>query len=89
MWISVKDRLPEPGKIVLVYQNYSWARFEDGSAVTIGRLRPVEKRQSPCWEWQWYRGDFKHGNIMDNDIVCPGGEYVTYWMPLPEPPGEE
>lgn len=43
-WISVKDRLPGPGKIVLVYQNYSWTRFEDGAAVTIGRLH----RPSPA-----------------------------------------
>lgn len=33
-WISVKDRLPEPGEIVLVHQIYSWQRFEDGVAVT-------------------------------------------------------
>lgn len=88
-WINVKDRLPEPGKIVLVYQNYSWTRFEDGAAVTIGRLHPVDPGYVPYWEFQYYRPDFRSGTIMDNDIICPGSEYITHWMPLPEPPEEE
>ena len=23
--------------------------------------------------------------LMDNDIICPGSEYVIAWRPLPEP----
>ncbi len=82
-WINVKDRLPEPGQIVLVYQIYSWARFEEGAAVTIGRICPSNH---PHWEFQHYRPDFRNGTVIDNDIICPGSEYVTHWMPLPEPP---
>lgn len=81
-WIPVGQALPEPGKIVLVNQAYSWMRHEDSAEVTIGRLTEGE---NPHWEWQYYRPDFKHGSIMDNGIICPGNEYVTAWMPLPEP----
>lgn len=88
-WISVKDRLPEPGQIVLVHQIYSWQKFEDGAAITIGRLRPPEPGCASYWEFQHYRPDFRSGTIMDNDIICPGSEYITHWMPLPEPPKGE
>lgn len=87
-WISVKDRLPEPGKIVLVHQVYSWQQFEDGAAVTVGRLRPTENGRVSYWEFQYYRPDFRDGTVLDNGIICPGSEYITHWMPLPEPPKE-
>ena len=88
-WISVKDGLPEPGKIVLVHQVYSWQRFEDGAAVTVGRLRPTENGRGSYWEFQYYRPDFRDGTVLDNGIICPGSEYITHWMPLPEPPRED
>ena len=82
-WISVKDRLPEPGEIVLVHQVYSWQQFEDGVAVTVGRLRPTENGRVSYWEFQYYRPDFRDGTVLDNGIICPGNEYITHWMPLP------
>ena len=82
-WISVEERLPEPGRIVLITQTYSWEKFEEGASVTIGRLRP--KKNYEMWEFQHYRLDFRSGTIMDNDIICPGSEYVIAWRPLPEP----
>lgn len=85
-WISVNDRLPEVGSIVLIRQCYSWERFEDASEVTIGRLTARPDHATPYWEWQYYRPDFKHRTFFDNGIVCPGNEYVTHWMPLPKPP---
>lgn len=90
-WIPVKERLPEPGEIVLVQQIYSWEHFEEGAMVTVGRLRPVEDGRMPYWEFQYYRPDFLHGTIMDNGIICPGSEYITHWQPLPAPyqPKEE
>ena len=82
-WISVEERLPEPGRIVLITQTYSWENFEEGASVTIGRLSP--KKNNKMWEFQYYRPNFRSGTIMDNDIICPGSEYVIAWRPLPEP----
>ena len=82
-WIPVDDRLPEPGRIVLITQEYSWENFEEGASVTIGRLSP--EKNNKMWEFQYYRPDFRSGTIMDNDIICPGNEYVIAWRPLPEP----
>ena len=82
-WIPVDDRLPEPGRIVLITQTYSWENFEEGASVTIGRLSP--EKNNKMWEFQYYRLDFRSGTIMDNDIICPGSEYVIAWRPLPEP----
>jgi len=87
-WISVKDRLPEVGKIVLVRQTYSWERMEDGAEITIGRLSLAADEKRTYWEFQHYRPDFRSGTVMDNDIIRPGSEYVSHWMPLPEPPKE-
>lgn len=85
-WISVKERLPAPGEIVLVHQIFSWERCEDGAVVTIGRLYPAEAPRQPYWEFQYYRPDSRDGTVQDNGIICPGSEYVTHWMPLPLPP---
>ena len=85
-WISVNDKLPEPGQIVLVHQVYSWTKNEDGADVTIGRLRAEDETHKSYWEFQYYRLDFRNGTIMDNDIICPGNEYITHWMPLPGKP---
>ena len=82
-WISVEERLPEPGRIVLITQMYSWENFEEGASVTIGRLSP--EKNNKMWEFQYYRPDFRSGTIMDNDIICPGSEYVIAWRHLPEP----
>ncbi|MBO5070502.1 MAG: DUF551 domain-containing protein [Roseburia sp.] len=87
-WIPCSERLPEPGEIVIVYQEYSWERFEDAAVVTIGRLKPGNRQY---WEFQYYRPDFRTGTVMDNDIICPGNEYVLAWQPLPaqyQPKGE-
>ena len=82
-WIPVERGLPEPGRIVLITQTYSWENFEEGASVTIGRLSP--EKNNKMWEFQYYRPDFRSGTIMDNDIICPGSEYVIAWRPLPEP----
>ena len=80
-WIPVEEQLPEPGRIVIVHQCYSWEKFEDYACVTIGRISP----DTLHWEFQYYRPNFERGTIMDNDIICPGNEYVLAWRPLPEP----
>ncbi len=59
------------------------------AAVTVGRLRPTENGRVSYWEFQYYRPDFRDGTVLDNGIICPGSEYITHWMPLPEPPKED
>lgn len=70
-WISVSDRLPEKGQIVLIY--------EGGSKV------PISSRYSPqdCKYSQWPEicncgGVECHPGLHQ--------EEVTHWMPLPKPP---
>lgn len=88
-WVSVKERLPENGQIVLVRQAFSRVRNEEGAEITIGayNARP-EEQTHPYWEFQHYRNDMRDRTIMDNSIICPGNEYVTHWMPLPCMPKE-
>ena len=52
-WIPVGEWLPEPGRIVLITQTYSWENFEEGASVTIGRLSP--EKNNKMWEFQYYR----------------------------------
>ena len=80
-WISVKDRLPEVGKQVLLIV-YGW----EHSIVYIGKLQPG-----------WYKVYLRRGNsclnipIVPSDWLIDGWSYfkapdVRYWMPLPEIP---
>lgn len=62
-WISVKDRLPEEEKRVLVYDS----RVNDFFTALLFR-----SQGELCWDAIF--------------VVTIEG---TYWMPLPEPPGEE
>ncbi len=79
-WIPVSERLPKEGQIVLVCQIYSWKEFEEGTEVTIAQY----KRKH--FTWYRYQKDWdKHTSIMTHGDVCPGNEYLTAWMPLPEP----
>lgn len=78
-WISVKDRLPEHGKNVLLIA-YGWK----DTRVYIGRL----EHMSP--ETSWLTGI----TSKESEWCIEGWSYlkepvVTHWMPLPEPPKED
>ena len=95
-WISVKDRLPEGEKEVLIVTEngvITTAMYEDGKMSTDDSA------------WNWYDMDFDYDDENDKYIICEGWwEYrhytygdvynncvddkVTHWMPLPEPPKE-
>lgn len=74
-WISVEERLPEPGQFVLcTFPDVAqfWCDFVEGEQDGGGK---------PTW---------KRGYVV-RQLVCDNGhrwvdEGVTHWMPLPQPP---
>ena len=76
-WIPVSERLPEPMQIVLVTNTYKQMKYQP---VTVAQFN------GRYFMWYGYQANWgKHTNIMEHGDMCPGNEYVTAWMPLPEP----
>lgn len=98
-WISVEERLPEPGVYVIAYYKNELgmdrrirAEYSDGHSLLISG------------EMDW-SGDWANYDEEEDEYYCPEGWFeanefeeihyqvdgnVTHWMPLPEPPrGEE
>lgn len=74
-WISVKDRLPNKGDIVLAY-----------CQKIIGEIRYVLDCPTIAKiEWE----NIDCSNIPDTDYFSVWAENITHWMPLPEPPKEK
>ena len=83
-WISTAERLPQVGVPVLVH-----APYMEYKGLAIGALyQPHDKRRKPYWQWLAYFIDTDGGYIYPapGEPICPGDEFVTHWMPLPEPP---
>lgn len=69
-WISVEDRLPEEGDLVLI---------SDGRSVYYAEKRPVG-----IWDYQIAENyDFDSNSFVINAME---EKHVTHWMPLPKPP---
>lgn len=64
-WISVKDKLPQESKPIIVYNKKTLQ-----VVVAIRRYRKTKG-------WVWTRNNYMIKR-----------EYITHWMPLPEPPNE-
>lgn len=69
-WISVKDKLPEPNELVLLYCTFhEWNKpNEKWQDITVGRTDKYNN--------QIYPEHYEEGTNFD----------VTHWQPLPEPP---
>lgn len=70
-WISVKDRLPEKEVDVLIIMQ-KWGT--DVPHIYMGSLQ---------YDNAWYTTNEFHDSRHDDGSNY---EYITYWMPLPEPP---
>lgn len=85
LWISATEKLPETNKCVLLSTLYH--TLPDGQGeyerVTVGFLhQPSDKRYKPYFYWA---GVSDYGDMVRATSMCPGNEFVTHWMPLPEP----
>lgn len=75
-WISVKDRLPEEGKEVLVFAIGKLDNFIGETAIAISDYTNISlvpqiiHRMGWRAPWQYFLTDYE----------------ITHWMPLPEPP---
>lgn len=84
-WIPVTERLPEIGKCVLLRHTYNAFIGEHGEyeGITIGYLhRPTDRRYKPYF---YYVAVSDYGDMVRAESICPGSEYVTHWMKMPEP----
>lgn len=99
-WISVKDRLPEPEKDVLI----SWKLWNGTLCVSTafyenGKITTEDSDYAWNDEYDWADYDEEK-----DAYIIPEGWFesvrfaeefgvvdrvVTHWMPLPEPPKEE
>ena len=73
-WVSVKDRLPNDGEAVLIYQHYPSGR----------RMKciyqPLQEEYRDVAQFD-VRSSGKYSFQRQNQIPI---EFVTYWMSLPE-----
>lgn len=102
VWISVKDRLPESGKHVLVSCKFKMVSGQTGryvcDAYYAGKHQITtddfyddceyeydEEKDAYYLKEGWYEVIKNWDDY--NSIVIE--DFVTHWMPLPEPPKEE
>ncbi len=74
MWISVEDRLPEPGALVDVFQ-YGTVRLTDCYLYHVDSRNEAGQFVRRCP--QWNRDDGRYAE----------GVSITHWMERPAPPG--
>lgn len=70
-WISAKDRLPEIGKSVLVYQIDEDSPIDNN--IYVAWIEKLGIENKPIWQYSWCCG-------------CYVPHEVKYWKELPEPP---
>lgn len=71
-WISVEDRLPNYGDVVLIFETGYWAMGANVARFVRDEVRDNNKRP-----YSWYAPQGPMHWL---------GQDVSHWMPLPEPP---
>lgn len=74
-WISVEDRLPEPGQRVLTWRPGAWRDY------CVGLHRYERDYARTKLDWWIGQGSGDNWALRDNR--------VTHWAPLPDGPGGE
>lgn len=74
-WIDVKDSLPEVGKVCLLYQTYP-----EGTMFNC-RANPIERNFYFLGGLNYRKEFISNENQYGNPV-----EYISHWMPLPNPP---
>ena len=100
-WISVKERLPESGVHVLACCRVKWVGG-GGRTYVCAAFHSEPKKETCCYsdnidmeydeetdEYYLPEGWWEAINNWDDYSFVAIGDFVTHWMPLPEPPKEE
>ena len=91
-WISVKDRLPEncDGRVqcvVCVLRSYRDAFGEPCDEKVV--IQANYDCNQKIWNLDFEEWKEQLNALIDIDDAPEEGDYITHWMPLPEPPKEE
>lgn len=82
-WISVKERLPKDGELVLITMNGEidgYKQFDHAYELAY-YWSEGEDEDGEYHVAGWALWDYREGRVSDIEVF--------YWMPLPEPPEEE
>lgn len=72
-WRSVKDELPQPGEVVLVFAVRTFDFMNETRYALCQQLEHRDGNKSWTEPWKFFHLDFE----------------ITHWMPLPESPKED
>jgi hypothetical protein len=78
-WISVKDRLPEIGEVVLLYQTYP-----KDTAFNC-RADPLERNFTKIGGLRYDENFISYENQYSDHPLF----HISHWMPLPEKPKKD
>lgn len=71
-WISVKECLPNYGDVVLIFEDSHW-----NQGVEVAKFIKDEVFENNKTKYSW---------VAPQGPMSWFGQYVSHWMPLPNPP---